>query len=376
MLAQLYEGRADEVADDLVSQLVTIFPLGEELGDAFRRDVIEKSRGTLARVVKLLGTGESFEVLGPVIEEVARTRRRQRVSQEIIFAGYRYLQHLLFERVTNEVQDLPQSRRLIDALALRQLEFQWIVSRRVAAAFDSTVDTVAASRRTASQALLEALLGHREGPNGLPEFTTRFGLLLPLDHIAVSQSATHAVILAANEAALRMAVRANPWSVVGELDGRVIVISRGAPAGMPAHWGGCRFAPETLERSHLLAASLAQADQAAQVATRLGLPCADADEVAPFIAVSGLPPHRQEAFLQSCFGDLHRSARGAPIMQAVAMSARSTGRKEAALRLKVHPNTLDYRLARFRELTQFDLADPIQRLRCDLGLYLLGLLGD
>ena len=38
--------------------------------------------------------------------------------------------------------------------------------------------------------------------------------------------------------------------------------------------------------------------------------------------------------------------------------------------------TLDYRLARFRELTGLNLTDPLQRMRCDLGLFLLGLLGE
>ena len=49
--------------------------------------------------------------------------------------------------------------------------------------------------------------------------------------------------------------------------------------------------------------------------------------------------------------------------------------QQAAQRLRVHPNTLRYRLERIREITGLDLEDPETRLNLSVALRVQSLLG-
>ena len=71
----------------------------------------------------------------------------------------------------------------------------------------------------------------------------------------------------------------------------------------------------------------------------------------------------------------HDSARKAALVATLRAYLETGEQQQAAQRLRVHPNTLRYRLDRIREITGLDLEDPETRLNLAVALRVQSLLG-
>ena len=71
----------------------------------------------------------------------------------------------------------------------------------------------------------------------------------------------------------------------------------------------------------------------------------------------------------------HDSARKGALVATLRAYLETGEQQQAAHRLRVHPNTLRYRLDRIREITGLDLEDPETRLNLSVALRVQSLLG-
>jgi PucR family transcriptional regulator, purine catabolism regulatory protein len=80
----------------------------------------------------------------------------------------------------------------------------------------------------------------------------------------------------------------------------------------------------------------------------------------------------RDSFIDELFGPLKARKGGATLREALLALARTGFNfKETAVRLKIHPNTLRYRLTNAAETTHLDLEDPEVRFRLQLAVRLL-----
>ena len=94
--------------------------------------------------------------------------------------------------------------------------------------------------------------------------------------------------------------------------------------------------------------------------------------------LAGVDDERLIAFAARHLGALvdHDRARRGPLLSTLRAFLETGEQQAAARQLRVHPNTLRYRLDRIREVTHCDLDDPETRLNLSVALRVHDLLGD
>lgn len=109
---------------------------------------------------------------------------------------------------------------------------------------------------------------------------------------------------------------------------------------------------------------------AAVVARHYGVPV-DTERALPLIAALDMPAEQREAFVASCLGPLHTSARHQHLLETLSVYlAHNLCVSAAARALYVHRHTMAYRLQAIGELTGLELSNPFDRMRAELALVL------
>ena len=93
--------------------------------------------------------------------------------------------------------------------------------------------------------------------------------------------------------------------------------------------------------------------------------------------LAGVSDDRLVEFVNRHLGALveHDRARGGNLIPTLKAYLEAGEQQAAARRLRVHPNTLRYRLDRIREISGVDLEDPETRLNLAVALRVQALLG-
>jgi hypothetical protein len=109
---------------------------------------------------------------------------------------------------------------------------------------------------------------------------------------------------------------------------------------------------------------------AAVVARHYGV-SVDTERALPLIAALDMPAEQREAFVTSCLGPLHTSARHRHLLETLSVYlAHNLCVSAAARALYVHRHTMAYRLQAIGELTGLKLNSPFDRMRAELALVL------
>jgi hypothetical protein len=323
-------------------------------------------RRVTTAALEAVAKGESLEVLGPMIEEIARHSRARGIGREQTLRAYEVAQQALLDRLGRQLRGDPQETELFPQVTGRLLEFQRVTTLWVAAGYGSA-EPRNRDRDSDTQVLLEILAGRRAAQGDDGDLARRLGLSLPWREVTVSVGLGPALA-----ATVRGTGRVNRWSVVGALDGRMVALTLRPPQAFPEPYGTARL-PDDAGPQDVEAALLA-AGRAADLAAKLGQGRLTAAQSAPLSAMLALPEAERAAYVEGCFQALPRTARGRALLTAVSATLTYGRSGEAARALHVHRHTLDYRLGRFASETGLDLGDPVTRFRCMIGLFLIGLM--
>jgi hypothetical protein len=362
LLAEILLTDVDHLVDSMLQRVS--FDISPD--DEFPEDLPSEIKDWMGRIatvaLQLVLRGESLEVLGPLMEQNARRRRMQNVSQEQSLRAYEVAQQALLDEVAERIHGHPDEAVLFNAFTRRLLEFQRVAALGVTAGFVEEGEPPPTDHDI--QLLFERLIGQRAGADTDPGLATRLGIVLPL-RVALATPR-----LEAAEAEARHLRRLHPWSVVGMVDDRIAVLARRPPRGMRQPHGTADIpdgaAPGTI------AAAVTLAAEAADVAERLATPSLPAPAATPLAAILSLGETERQDYLATCFGDLVATPRGDAMLDTVSAVLTYPRAADAARALHIHRHTLDYRLQRFQQATGLDLADPASRFRAEIGLFLLG----
>lgn len=342
-------------------------PSAQEVTPERQLEMTQSLRRLTRAAMEIVACGGSLEELGPMIEQTARRRRAQGIELGQTLQVYEVAQQALLDAVSAQLRGHPREASLFPQITKRLLEFQRVATMSVTAGYNSSTEPRGEDRDAEMQTLMEIRLGRRQLPPDDGELGRRLELTLPLTQVTVS------VPLGPHlDSAVRSASRANPWSLVGSLEGRLVTFGLRAPQSFPTPRGTAG----TDEGAHpsAVAAAVTSAARAADVAAALGSEAFTAAQAAPLAALLHLPEADRDAYVEDCFQSLPASARGRSLLTSVS-AALTYGRPgDAARALHVHRHTLDYRLGRFATETGLDLTDPATRFRCAIGLFLLGLM--
>jgi hypothetical protein len=298
---------------------------------------------------------------------MARRGRAQGMELWQTLKAYEIAQQALLDSLSGRLHGHPREASIFPQLTRRLLEFQRVTTMWVSAGYTSAVEPRGRDRFADVQALLEIRAGQREPIADDHDLGRRLGLTQPFREVTVSTELGPEL-----DDAVRATSRANPWGVVGALEGRIVALSLRAPQGFPEPCGSATLS-EAAEPS-LVAVAIEAAGKAADVAAALGSAQFTAAQAGPLAALLTVPEAERDAFIEGCFAGLPRTPRGRSLLIS-ASAALTYGRPgEAARALQVHRHTLDYRLTRFAAETGLDLGDPATRFRCSIALFLIGLM--
>jgi hypothetical protein len=373
-MAERLESFARRQLDDIEPLLTSMVAevsehllMDSEPAGELRDEVVESLRRIATTTLEIVADGGSLDDLGPLIEQTARRRRAQGVPLWQVLKTYEVAQQALLDIFSRQLRGHPREASIFPQLTRRLLEFQRVTTTWVSVGFSSLVEERGRDRFADVQALLEVRTGRREPVGDDRDLGRRLGLTQSLQEVTVSTALGPGV-----DDAGRTTARANPWGIVGVLDGRIVGLTLRAAQGFPRPCGTARLpdgaGPVTVQ------ATITAAGQAADVAAALGTEQFSVAEAGPLAVLLDLPEPERARYVESCFGALAVTARGRSLLVSVS-AALTYGRPgEAARVLQVHRHTLDYRLTRFSAETGLDLSDPATRFRCSIGLFLIGLM--
>jgi len=365
--AQRQLADVDALLAPMMTSLTAQLPMVQDLSEKLKVELLDWLRRVTTAGLKIVAAGGPLDALGPMIELRARRRRAQGASLQQTLKAYEVAQQALLDVLSAQLRGHPREASLFPQLTSRLLEFQRVTTMAVTAGYTGATEPRGRDRVADVQALLEIRVGRREAAPEDRDLGARLGLSRPLKEVTVSGD-----LGAELDDTVRATARANPWGVVGGLDGRVVALTMRTPQGFPEPAGTSQL-PEVAEPP-VVEAAVTAAGKAADVAAALGTDRFTAAETAPLAAMMDLPELERDAFIEGCFGALPTTARGRSLLTSVS-AALTYGRPgDAARALHVHRHTLDYRLGRFRTETGLDLNDPTTRFRCSIGLFLIGLM--
>jgi hypothetical protein len=384
VLARLLLADTSGLVTAMSDRVALELPMIADLAPEVQADMREWTARVTTASLELVARGESLDTLGPEIAATARRRRAQRIDQEQSQRGYEFAQQALVDEVARRIRGRADEAALFSAFTRRLLEFQRVAAVHLTAGFTGPDEPEEHRRHDdEGQRLLERICGRRDASADEEAGGVRMRVTLPLRVAATSTVQPDAY------AQLRAVRRANPWSVAGVLDGRVVVVAARRPRELPEPNGVAQQDPGDnvaiatkpvgedvdagdVARPAAVASAVRRAGHAADVAHRLGESDLAYPDASPLHAMIALPESDRSAYLRGCFGDLPGTARGDAMLHTVATTFTNPRAADAARVLHIHRHTLEYRLRRFEEETGTDLSDPASRFRCQIGLFLLG----
>lgn len=352
------------------------------LADDVRRAVAETTAQGLHALV-----GGSIDTMRGRITRVAGRRALQGVPLDAALLGYHVALDAMLDEVVERLPPGPEGTALLAEASRAVMAYIQLVTASVARGYQ----VAALDREDRQQVYLEAVTGRRPG----------LGEALALDVDLPFRTCLATAALTAAAPALVRALRdAHPGSLVGRLDGRVVLltsarsctcppdVAHGTAPVEPVEQGqpgqpGQRQAtapPVDVAATEATAEAVRRAGAAADVAAHLGRHHADAPAALGLAAVLGLPAADRRAMVGAhldALGALDQERRGADLVATLATWVRcgyATARTARAL--GVHRHTLDYRLGRIRACTGLDLDAPVDRLAVELALFVRGDLRD
>jgi hypothetical protein len=357
----------DSLIAPMLAGVAGRLPMVQDLSAQLQAEMRDWWRRLTTAGLEIVAEGRSLDDLGPMIEQMARRRRAQGIELWQILKAYEIYQQALLDALSAQLRGHPLEASLFPQLTSRLLEFQRVSTMYVSAGYSSPDEPRGRDREADVQMLLEIRVGRRSAAPDDQDLGRRLGLSRSLQEVTVSAHLGPEL-----GETVRSTARANPWGVVGGLDGRVVALTIRAPHGFPKPSGSSRL--PTVAGPAVVEAEIEAAAQAADVAAALGTDRFSAAESAPLSALMSVPEPERGAFIERCFGELPATARGRSLLMSVS-AALTYGRPgEAARALHVHRHTLDYRLGRFSAETGLDLSDPATRFRCSIALFLIGLM--
>jgi hypothetical protein len=342
-------------------------PMVADLSAAMKLEMADWLRRVMTTAFELVAADESLDALGPVIEQMARRRQAQGIERAQTLRIYEVVQQTLLDDLTRRLRGHPREAELFPQVTRRLLELQRVITTWVTIGYAGSGGPPSQDRNAQIQTLLEIRAGRRTPDPEDRDLARRLGLSLPLREVTVSAQLGPLL-----DEVVRSTARANPWGVVGSLDGRMVSLTVRAPHSFTDPSGTATL-PEGARPEAVDSAVLA-AGQAADVASALGTSRLNVTQAAPLSAMLTVPANEREAYVEGCFRSLPQTARGRALLTAVSASLTYGRSGEAARVLHIHRHTLDYRLGRFAEVTGLDLNDPVTRFRCGIGLFLIGLM--
>ena len=355
------------MVDRVSEQMSTSVDLDPATEAADTAETGESLRRIATATLEIVADGRPLDDLGPLIEQTARRRRAQGVPLWQVLKAYEVAQQELLDVFSRQLRGHPREASIFPQLTRRLLEFQRVTTTWVSVGYSSLVEARGRDRFTEVQALLEVRTGRREPVGDDRDLDRRLGLTQVLQDVTVST-----VLGSTLEDDARATARANPWGVVGVLDGRIVGLTMRTAPGFPPPRGTARL-PDGATPA-VVRATIVAAGKAADVAAALGVDQFSVAEAGPLALLLDLSETERNQFAEGCFGPLPNTARGRSLLVSVS-AALTYGRPgDAARALQVHRHTLDYRLTRFTAETGLDLGDPATRFRCSIGLFLLGLM--
>jgi hypothetical protein len=360
-------GDVDRLVVVMAAEIARNIPMVEDLSADLKLEMADWLRRMMLTAFELVANDESLDALSPIIEQMARRRHAQGLQRWETLRIYEVAQQALLDDVSRQLRGHPNERDLFPLITRRLLEFQRVITTSVTAGYSATSAPDGPDRGAQIQSLLEIRSGRRVADTADHDLARRLGLSLPLREVTVS------VRLGLNlDDVVRATGRANPWGIVGSLEGRMVALTLRAPYSFMDPCGTGTL-PDVAP-PEVVAAAVEAAGRAADVAAALGTARLTVDQAMPLAAMLNVSEKDRKAYVEGCFRSLPQSPRGRALLTAVSASLTYGRPVEAARSLHIHRHTLDYRLGRFAEVTGMDLNDPVSRFRCGIGLFLIGLM--
>lgn len=358
------------MVDTTMERLTADVPFYQQLSrDQLENDIAEVTRLNLELFMRLLREGRApeREDLGAMLRS-ARVRAEEQIPLPAVLTAYYNGFRTCWEEASGRV-NVDDVEELIDigSLVLRYLE---LVTTAVTEAYVETATAMTGRDRAAKDQLLARLVVGEDSPAlwqgaALAPWTHR-----TLVHLRVrAPRHPHPVTVTVEARRRARAVR----EALAELSGHEVLDSL-TPTGGLIVLRGTIAAPDVrralgrvlhgrwhaglahAEGAATTAGAVAAAHDCAEVAQRLGLPTGvhQMADLALEVQVTRPGPARD------VLADLFRPLDDQPdLLETLSAYVAASGRRaETAEALHVHPNTLDYRLRRIRELTGIDATDP------------------
>jgi hypothetical protein len=355
--------RDSEIADRIFVRLRERLPSLNAASPALAADVRTATRSTLGMILTIFRTGQPLDVLHARVHDLAFRRAAEgTIPLEDSLLAYEIAAVELLDTVANEVDHGRAGKKALVDASRRLIELLQTTTSAVAAAYQRATETAAADFEHRVAALLEIFVGRRPDDGRSDERARTLGAELPLRWCAVSSP------LGTDAGdSVRLVRRALPIALVGRLDGRLVILSAVQPPQLPvATLGVAPIAAEGIACAFDVAAA------AASLGLHLGQRRIDAASLGPLAVLLTTPPSVLGAFVSTHLGPLAEE-RHEDLLLSLAAWLRAGGSTVTAARaLFVHRHTLDYRMAKVREITGLDLNDPAQRFLVQTALFIIG----
>lgn len=355
--------RENEIADRIFMRLRERLPSLNTASPALSADVRAATRTTLDMILTIFRTGQPLDVLHERVHDLAFWRAVEgTIPLSDSLLAYEIAAVELLDTVANDVDRGHAGNAALVTASRRLIELLQTTTSAVAAAYQRATETAAADFEHRVTTLLEIFVGRRQDDGRSEERARTLGADLPLRWCAVSSPLD-------TDAAdsVRQVRRALPVALVGRLDGRLVILSAAQPPQLPvATLGVAPIAAEGIGCAFDVAAA------AASLGLHLGQRRVDAAALGPLAVLLTTPPSVLGAFVSTHLGPLAEEGHEDLLLSLAAWLRAGGSTATAARALFVHRHTLDYRMAKVRQLTGLDLTDPTQRFLAQTALFVLG----
>ncbi len=357
----------DELAAAVLAALRDEIPGYARLPDAVLEnqvaEAVDAALRAFLRLGRRLGEGELAR-----FRASARLRAGEGVALDDVLRAYRLSARGAWDALVASAS-APAEREALPAAAGAVMSYVDQLSSAVSAAYlDERQYRLAEDARLVAE-LIEVLASEGPVPEGLRALVARLGapLLEVYRPFALARPGQPATVHSQAAASLRLG------GVLAMTEGDAVVglLDPDADPGVLGPGRALIALGDPVRRPELRAA-LADVRLVLSIARRRGLPSGlvDAVELAVPLLVAG-SPRLGELVRRRVIGPLeaYEGGRSGELLRSLrAYFAESLNRGRAAGTLGVHPNTLDYRLARIEELCGVRLSDPRDIARVELAL--------
>ncbi|MEB4616421.1 helix-turn-helix domain-containing protein [Leucobacter sp. M11] len=342
--------------DELVERFIALFPVDDRYGPNVlsEDDVQQVVAETMDLFLLVLAGEEPGQYLRGVPERLGSRRHRQGIDLELLIAGVRTTFRVLWQALREEAEaDEPE-------LLLGRVDgLLEMVERHVATvqhAYLREEERMSRDSQRAIERTLSYFLGSTEpSPAELREVAGALGASLGAEYrLAVLYSRGHEELLAAGPLLERWPFRADRAGVLCAFQLREEPFD---PNGLAEYFSGCfTEQPVWLEEIPELSRAMIRLAQPLRLD---GRGVVSFDEATLAFARTTATEHMPRPTLQlgHAFAEIPEGERER-LVETLSAWFRSGTIKETAASLRCHRNTVVARLARFRELTGYDVAVP------------------